>query len=441
MCAASSPLFPDADSSEKRFDTLAEWLSWQEGLHYTAIDLGLARCCQVAERMGLLKPDFKIISIAGTNGKGSSAAMLDMLFRGAGYRVACYTSPHLVHYNERICINGLAVSDAALCESFSRIDTARGDISLTYFEFGTLAALDVFHRSGVELAIMEVGLGGRLDAVNIVDADVSLVTAIDLDHEQWLGHDRESIGREKAGIFRPMRPAICSDAAPPASISDSAEIAGAQLYLSGRDFSYEFDDQSWSWFSDGVRLSGLPRPGMNDDNQVRNAAGVLKVLQLFAGQFPVEQTVIRACMRDFHLPGRFQLFPGEITYILDVAHNRQAATALAENLRKLRLTGKTHLVIGMLKDKNYDAVLTELCAIADYWYLAGLENARGTSADELTEVLVSRPDGKNYDLGRYNNVAAALEAARTAARTGDRIVVTGSFITVGDAIAQLQFYK
>ena len=387
-----------------------------------------------------MQPGVTVINIAGTNGKGSSVAMLEQMLSASGYKVGSYASPHLLHYNERICVDGMPVSDAVLCAAFDRIDRARGDISLTYFEFGTLAALDIFHRTDRELIIMEVGLGGRLDAVNILDADVALVTTIDMDHESWLGYDRDSIGSEKAGIFRPMRPAICSDLHPPESIFASAERTGAHLYLSGRDFSYELEQDSWHWMSGTSRLNALPKPGFNNDRQVQNAAGVLMVLQQLATAFPVAEAIIRRCLCDFRLAGRFQVIPAAIPCILDVAHNPQAATALADNLSRLPLTGRTHLISGMLKDKNHEAVLQALVGVADDWYLASLAGDRGARAGQLAEAVPECSD-KAGAVRLYDGVAAAIEAARTAARAGDRIVITGSFITVGEAIRYLQLHE
>lgn len=437
------PAYPD--STAPRFATLPEWLAWQEQLHYPAIDLGLERCRRVAQRMKLLKPDFTVITIAGTNGKGSSVAMLERMLRASGYKVGSYTSPHLLNYNERICLNGVPVSDAVLCETFNLIDQARGAISLSYFEFGTLAALDIFHRADRDLVIMEVGLGGRLDAVNMLDADVALLTTIAMDHEQWLGYDRDSIGKEKAGIFRSMRPAICADLDPPESVLASAERTGAQLYLSGHDFSYEVEADCWHWACGESSLSALPKPGLNNDSQVQNAAGVLMVLHELAASFPVKERIIRRCLRDFRLAGRLQLIPAAIPYILDVAHNPQAAAALAANLGKLATTGKTHLVIAMLRDKNHAAVLQALAAVVDDWYLASLDGARGTTADELVQALsqvlsqvLLGAGGQPGPARPYDTVAAAIEAARMAALPGDRIVITGSFITVGEAMRYLQ---
>ena len=419
-----------------RFSHLADWLAWQESLHFTAIELGLDRCNKVAERMGLLHPASKVISISGTNGKGSSAAMLDAMLRQSGYQVGTYTSPHLTRYNERICIDGKQVTDYQLSQSFDRIDRARGDISLTYFEFGTLAALDLFRNAEPDIVILEVGLGGRLDAVNILDADIALVVTIDLDHEKWLGYTRESIGREKAGIFRQRRPAVCSDTRPPQCIAACAQETGAQLYQAGTQFTHTIEKDTWTWKCAGKVYEGLPKPSINNTRQVENAAGVLMVLETLAGEFPVSQETIKACLRDFRLAGRFQVIPGEIPCILDVAHNRQAISALVENVRKIPCVGDTHVVIGMLKDKNHAAVFEMLAQIADHWYLAELHADRAASPSELAAVLGKYDNSRN--IKQFHTVSEALANAEACTRTGDRIIVTGSFVTVGSAIDYLK---
>ncbi len=418
-----------------RFSRLDDWLAWQESLHFTAIELGLDRCNKVAQRMGLLQFDSKVISISGTNGKGSSAAMLDTMFRRAGYRVGTYTSPHLTRYNERICIGGKQVTDEQLCRSFARIDRARADISLTYFEFGTLAALDIFRDAAPDIVILEVGLGGRLDAVNILDADIALVVTIDLDHEKWLGYTREAIGREKAGIFRRRRPAICSDPDAPGSVAACARETGAEFYQADRDFSCTINSDTWTWKSPKTVYENLPKPGINNDRQVQNAAGVLMVLETLADEFPVNVDTVKACLRDFRLAGRFQVVPGATPCILDVAHNRQAVSALVENIRKIPSVGETHIVIGMLKDKNHDAVFEKLAQVADHWYVAELQEDRAADVTALTGALARYEDLEN--VRQFRTVRDALADARSRTRTGDRIIVTGSFVTVGAAIEYL----
>ncbi len=382
--------------------------------------------------MGMLKPTYTVVSVAGTNGKGSSVTMLDEILRRAGYRVGRYTSPHLIKYNERICVDGNEVSDAELCESFDRIDRARGDISLTYFEFGTLAALDLFRQHNVEIAILEVGLGGRLDAVNILDADAALISSIDLDHQQWLGNTRESIGREKAGIFRNMAPAVCSDPNPPQTIIDCASALGTPLSLAGQDFSYETTENGWNWQSTQKSWLDLPRPMQYCEFQLQNAAGVLMVLENISHEFPVQEDAIRNGLANFRLHGRMQQIPGEIEMILDVAHNRESVQALIKNLQSVPCIGKTHILIGMLKDKTHDMVLSELGRVADSWSVVTLAEERGCDSAQLIQALAELDIRDN--IRGYDSVADALAGIRAKAIPGDRIVITGSFLTVGAAL-------
>ena len=414
-----------------RFNSLDEWLAWQEQLHFTAIELGLDRCRKVADAMHLLPPQYFVINIAGTNGKGSCAVMLESILRDAGYKVGLYTSPHLVRYNERIRINGREASDSILCGSFSRIDRARNSISLTYFEFGTLAAMDIFQKNDIDIAIMEVGMGGRLDAVNMLDANVSLISTIDIDHEKWLGNDRNSIAREKSGIFRSMRPAICADLNPPESIPEIANLVGANLLRSGHEFSHKISPSSWTWQSGEVRITDLPIPG--DLNfQVENASGVLMVLQTITEYFPVEKQSIIKGLEKFRLPGRFHVVPGIMPIIMDVAHNRQSAANLAVNISNLVNTGKIKLVLAMLKDKNHSAFITELLPYVDTWYLSTLGTNRGATSTELANTL--KLIDKTAEMYTFNNLDNAISRAYSEATSGDRLLISGSFITVGIAI-------
>ena len=418
-----------------RFHTLNEWLSWQEGLHFKAIDLGLERCREVAEKMDLLSPGYKVVSIAGTNGKGTSAAMLDAIYRSAGYSVGTYTSPHLVRYNERIRINGEEVTDQMLCRAFSKVDQARGDITLTYFEFGTLAALELFRDSAVELGILEVGLGGRLDAVNLLDADVALITAISLEHQQWLGTTRDQIGGEKAGIMRPGRPAVCSDNDIPDSVIAHAADINARLYRLGHDFRIEQNEQGWDWHSGSLTIPGLPGSGLFNTTLINNTAGVLMVVDLLSESFPVQLETLKASLARLVVPGRFQIVAGEIPIILDVAHNPQAAAVLAQNLANQKPRGETHMVIGILEDKDHRGVLEALSLVVDHWYVVSLADERGTDGRVLDEIL--RQAGNASVAGIFDSVDSALESAASHARIGDRIVVSGSFLTVGAAIHKL----
>ncbi|MEM6998401.1 MAG: bifunctional tetrahydrofolate synthase/dihydrofolate synthase [Pseudomonadota bacterium] len=421
------------ESGRLRFNRLDKWLEWQESLHFTAIELGLERCRRVANNMGLLKPPYNVISVAGTNGKGSSITLLDKILRNANYKVGRYTSPHLLKYNERICINGKEVSDSELCESFDRIDRARGEISLTYFEFGTLAALDIFRQHNVDIAVLEVGLGGRLDAVNILDADVALITSIDIDHQQWLGDTRESIAREKAGIFRNKALAICSDPNPPQSLLDCAEALGTPLSVASRDYQYSTNDNTWRWKSDELCLNELPRPMQYCEFQLQNAAGVLMVLDKINQDYPVSENNIRQGLTDFRLNGRMQIIPGEIAKILDVAHNRESVKALVENLRMMPCHGKTHILLGMLKDKDHLEVFKVLQEIADSWNIVSLLQDRGSDAKTLISDLETLDIKDN--VSEYKNVNDAMEKLQETCEPGDRIVITGSFITVGEALS------
>ena len=424
-----------SESGRLRFNRLDKWLEWQESLHFTAIELGLERCKRVADNMGLLKPSYNVISVAGTNGKGSSVTLLDKILRNAGHKVGRYTSPHLLKYNERICINGEEVSDTELCESFDRIDRARGDISLTYFEFGTLAALDIFRQHDVELALLEVGLGGRLDAVNVLDADVALITSIDIDHQQWLGDNRESIAREKAGIFRNKAIAVCSDPNPPQSLIDCANALGTPLSVAGSDYQYSSNEDSWSWQANDLSLKELPRPMQYCDFQLQNAAGVLMVLNKIQNEYPVSEEDIAQGLNSFRVDGRMQIIPGEVTKILDVAHNSQSVKALVENLKAIPCVGKTHFLVGMLKDKDHGEVLKVLRDVADTWSIVTLTQERGSDAKTLLSDLSSL--GIEENVTEFENVDKALASLHETSKSGDRIVITGSFLTVGAALKKL----
>lgn len=417
-----------------RFDTLDDWLGWQETLHPTEIELGLERVSQVLERLELNQPNFTLITVAGTNGKGSSVAMLEAILLAAGYRVGSYTSPHLLRYNERIKLDGQPVSDAALCESFQRIDDARlamsgADISLSYFEFGTLAAIDILHRSGVDIAILEVGLGGRLDAVNVLDADVALITAIDVDHADWLGDDRETIAVEKAGIMRAGRSAVCSDPYPPASLSAVAEALKVPLAQLGTDFFVEQKGDTCRWWNQQHRFDDLPLPALPGDFQLHNAAGVLAVLAALAAEFPVGAEAIAQGLQSVTLPGRFQLVSGAPLRIFDVAHNAQSAQALANNLLQRNVQGQTHVILSMLTDKDIPAVVAQLGPLVDHWYLAPLAVPRAATIAQLQSALAAASIPVS-SIKTFDDVAAAYQAALATSTVKDRIVVTGSFYTV-----------
>lgn len=419
-----------------RFATLNEWLAWQEQLHPNAIELGLDRVRKVLERLVPAHPDYPIITVGGTNGKGSTVAFLEAMLRAAGYRVGAYFSPHILRYNERIRIDGREVDDAQLCAAFERVDAARGDVSLTYFEFGTLAAFDLFHRHGIGVALLEVGLGGRLDAVNVLDADCAVVTTVDLDHCDWLGPDRESIGFEKAGIYRTGRPAICADPRPPESLLDQVRRLGACLYRFEVDYHYLRNADCWDWRGPGRRFDRLPLPILGGAHQMTNAATALMALDCLRDRLTLDRRALDVGLIAARLPGRFQVLPGPVEWIYDVAHNPQAARTLVAALKVRPVSGRTLMVLAMLRDKDCGAVARELNGAIDIWYPTGLSGPRGRSGAELADDLMSA--GIAGIIRVADDVAAACAAAATDARPGDRIVVCGSFHTVAGALRSAQ---
>ena len=416
-----------------RFSTLPEWLAWQETLHPKKIDLELERVAGVAARLNLQDMQPVIVSVAGTNGKGSSVAMLESILRQAGYRVGSYTSPHLFRYNERILIDGEAIDDASLCDAFAAVDAGRGDTTLSYFEFGTLAALWLFRQLSPDAVLLEVGLGGRLDAVNVMDADVALVTAVDIDHSHWLGNDRETIGREKAGIFRAGRPAVCSDADAPGSLLAVASGLGADWYGLGEQFHIDLLADAWHWQGPDSRHDDLPLPSLPGHHQLNNAAGVLMVLDCLRDRLPVPPNAIRAGLAGASLPGRCEVIAGPVELVLDVSHNPHGAAALADMLAGRVCRGRTHLVLGMLEDKDADGTISALLPVTDHWYLASLDPAPGHTAKQLrTQV---RQQSADAATDCFPDVAGAIRQAFANAVPGDRVVVCGSFHTVADAMA------
>ncbi|MCG6861256.1 MAG: bifunctional tetrahydrofolate synthase/dihydrofolate synthase [Chromatiaceae bacterium] len=415
-----------------RFDDLQSWLSWQESLHPAKIELGLERVAAVWSRLQPGPVSFPIITIAGTNGKGSCAAMLESIYRAAGYRTASYTSPHLLSYNERIRLGGKDISNQALCASFERIDRARGESRLTYFEFGTLAALDLFVRAEPDLAILEVGLGGRLDAVNILDPDVAVVTTIGLDHTAWLGDTLDEIAAEKAGIFRSARPAVIGHRSPSSALAARSEFLGCDLFVLGRDYDWEDADSTWCWFGSELVREGLPMPVLRGVFQLDNAAAALMALSCLDARLPVSIEHIRLGLRWARLDGRFQVILGEVTWILDVAHNAQASQALAENLSSYDCKGRVHAVLGVLKDKNPQAIAGPLVRQVDAWYLGESSDPRALPA----AVLRAEVEGmaRNGRVNGFGDIAEALQAAEDAAEPSDCILVFGSFTTVEAAL-------
>ena len=410
-------------------------------MHSRPIDLGLARVREVFDRLDVRLPGVKFI-VGGTNGKGSTCAMLESILLAAGFRVGCYTSPHLLRFNERARLDGAAVDDAALVEQFEAVEVARGSTSLTYFEFTTLAILRLFASHPLDALVLEIGLGGRLDAVNIVDPDCAILTSIDIDHADYLGESRERIGWEKAHIMRADRPAICSDPQPPQSVVDHAAEIGADLWLFGRDFNYAGDRQQWSYGGRGQRRNSLAYPALRGANQLLNASGVLAALEAVRDRLPVSAQAVRKGFALVDIPGRFQVMPGRPAVILDVAHNPHAAAHLARNLESMGFFPLTFAVFGMLADKDIDAVIGHMKGVVDHWICCTLPGPRGSSADDLATRLraagiadvVDRKAGVETSVVCVATAAEGLALARSRAGENDRIVVFGSFLTVADAL-------
>ena len=407
--------------------TLDEWLQFIEQQHPKTIALGLERVSEVFASLEI-QLDFPVITVGGTNGKGSTCAMLESILRRAGYRTGLYTSPHLLRYNERVRIAGLEVEDGPLCEAFEAVETARGKTPLTYFEFGTLAALWWFAREHIEFAVLEVGLGGRLDAVNIVDADCAVLTSVGIDHIDYLGPTREGIGREKAGIFRAGRPAVIAEPDPPQSV---LAAPGEKLYL-GKDFGFQADAAQWSYWGPRGRRGGLAYPALRGKAQLRNAAAALCALDTL--ELPIAMQEVRRGLAEVELPGRFQVLPGRPQVILDVAHNAQAAKTLADNLADSGFAPQTIAVFGMLRDKDIAAVVRELAPRITRWHLASLSGPRAATAGELA----AHVEGKVH---RFDSASQAFAAAREAAGESDKIVVFGSFVTVAEVMGWLNNNK
>ncbi|MCU7934492.1 MAG: bifunctional tetrahydrofolate synthase/dihydrofolate synthase [Candidatus Thiodiazotropha sp. (ex Dulcina madagascariensis)] len=418
-----------------RFDTLDQWLDWQAMLHPQQIELGLERVAAVWRRLQPGGLQSRVVTVAGTNGKGSSVAMLEAIYRQAGFSVGAYTSPHLLRYNERIRLNGVAVSDRRLCRVFEEVDQARAGATLTYFEFATLAALTIFAAEKPDLVILEVGLGGRLDAVNIIDADVALITTVDLDHTDWLGDDREAIGREKAGIMRAHRPVVLADGDMPQSVFTQAGQLQAKVFTAGRDFYATAGENGWRWSGpDGLRWQ-LPLPKLAGRRQVANAAGVVMVCHLLQASLPVSLEEIATALRQLTLPGRLQLVEGAPTLLLDVAHNRQSIESLRDALEELDWQGRIHALFGLLQDKDATAVADILGERLASWYLIDLPGSRGRSAEQLA--LALQQAGVESPLNCFRSFSLAYRACCHAAHPQDLILIFGSFLIVGEALQYL----
>jgi dihydrofolate synthase/folylpolyglutamate synthase len=424
---------------------LSDWLAHCEQIHTTAIDLGLDRVRAVADRMQI-RFACPVITVAGTNGKGSTCAMLESILMQAGYRTAVYTSPHLVHFEERLRLNGDPVNALELVASCARVESARvlngHEVSLTYFEFTTLAIFDVIRTHPMDVVILEVGLGGRLDAVNIIDSDCAIITSIDLDHMALLGNTREAIGYEKAGIMRTGKPVVVSDPVPPQTVLDRALEVGADLWRVGHDFNVSGDKQQWSWAGRGRRYSGLAYPALRGANQLVNAGGVLAALTALRERLPVPAQAVRNGLVFAELPGRFQIVPGQPTLVLDVAHNPHAAAALAVNLDAMGFFPTTHAVFGVMADKDLGALLKRLNPLVDKWYFTDLPTARAASAAVLLQAWQATNTRKDASGSAHPDPGSALQAALASADPADRIVVFGSFYTVGgvvqDGVPRLQ---
>lgn len=418
---------------------LDDWLAHCEKLHPKEISMGLERVNRVRDALGL-RFEAPVVMVAGTNGKGSTCAMLESIALQAGYRVGLYIKPHLVHFQERCRIAGAPVDAGSLLASFEAVEAARGEVALTYFEFTTLAILHRLAAEPLDLVILEVGLGGRLDAVNCIDADCSVITSIDLDHVEYLGPDRESIGREKAHIMRPGRPAVCSDPMAPASVAAHAAAIGADLRQLGRDFSYGGDRQQWQWVGRAKRFSGLAYPALRGVNQLLNAAGVLAVFEALHERLPISAQAVRTGLALVELPGRFQVVPGQPVLVLDVAHNPHAVAALAQNLDQMGFYPRTHAVFGAMADKDLEQILQRIAPLVDRWHFCDLEIARAAKAQALAERFTALWDSGSIkppaevSLACHANPLEALAAAAAEADPADRIVAFGSFYTVGGVL-------
>ncbi len=417
----------------KKASTLNEWLAYLETLHPRAIAMGLDRVSAVYARLGVAIA-CPVIIVGGTNGKGSTCALLECMLRAGGYRVGAYTSPHLLHYNERVRVNAADATDDALLEAFAVVESARLTTPLTYFEFGTLAALWLLARAGLDVLVLEVGLGGRLDAVNVVDADVAIVTTVAIDHVDYLGTTREDIGREKAGIFRAGRWAICADRHPPATLLAQASAIDAKLLRIGIDYDYTAHDGQWSYRGQGGARHGLPVPALRGAYQLANAATALAALDVLHDRLAVSMGAVREGLVSVELPGRLQVLPGRPVTVLDVAHNPQAAAALADSLATMGFHPQTWAVFGIMADKDIDNVIAALLPRVDRWYVASLPPPRGATSQDL-RVRLEAAGVANSAIRDFPDPSSACRAVREAVAEADRIIVFGSFLTVAAALA------
>ena len=409
-------------------------------MHPKTMDLSLERTVRVARQLGI-HFTVPVITVAGTNGKGSTCAMIDSIARHAGYRVGVYQKPELVHFTERCRIGGEPVTEEALLPHFAAVEAARGDVTLTQFEFTTLAIARLLSMAELDLVVLEVGMGGRYDSVNAFDTDCAVITSIDLDHMEWLGPDRESIGLEKAQIMRPGKPAIVSDPLPPKSVIAHAQAIGADLWLAGHDFKHSGDRQQWSWSAQhgpfSRRYHGMSYPSLRGANQLLNAAGAIAALIALKDRLPINAQAVRTGLATVDLPGRFQIIPGQPTLVLDVAHNPQSVAALALNLDAMGYFPRTHAVFGAMRDKDIEGLLDKVSPLIDVWHCCDLPPERAASAAELAEKVRAAGRGRRGgepQVHQHDGPAAALAAAAALADPADRIVVFGSFYTVGGVL-------
>lgn len=416
-----------------RFNTLNEWLRWQETLHPKSIDLGLDRVSRVFRRMGAPRPAPTVIIVSGTNGKGSCVSLLEQIALNAGYKTGTYTSPHLLVYNERVRVNGVSAPDGEWLEAFAAVDAARGEESLTYFEFGTLAAFRIFARHGLDCAVLEVGMGGRLDATNVIDADGALIASVGLDHQQWLGATREDIAREKAGIFRSGRPAVCGDTEPPATLFEVARSLAVPLYCIDRDFHYSQAEDRWHWTGRTAEYRDLPLPRMQGPAQLRNAASVLMLVEQLASHLPIARGAIETGLMSSVLQGRQQILHRNPEVLVDVAHNAEALAELALRLQR-EPRRRTHAVFAMLGDKPVAEAVRQLKSCVDAWYLAAPGSDRALPVTELARIVAAETTAGEPSC--HASVTEAFDAARAVARVDERILVTGSFWTVAEVMAR-----
>lgn len=411
--------------------SLPEWINYLETLNPHKIVLGLERVATVATALNLTQFTCPVVTVTGTNGKGSCVKLLESCWLAGNYRVGAYTSPHLFRFNERIRINNIEIDDQSLCDAFAKVAAASSDIVLTYFEFTTLAALQIFQQANLDVLILEVGLGGRLDAVNIIDADVAVITTVDIDHTDWLGNDRDSIGHEKAGIFRSGRVAVCGDLHPPASVIKAAQTLSSKLYCIGKDYSYAATEFDWRWQTTDFSLTHLPKPRL----QLQNAATALMVIQLLQRRLPLSTAAITAGLNHANLLGRLQQVMAPKQCIFDVAHNPEAARCLSQHLQNMPCSGKTFAVAGMMADKDIVSTLGALQTQVDTWYVAGLPGPRGASKQQMANSLRALGIEKCYN---YDLITAAYREALLVCGDLDRVIVFGSFVTVAACWQELQ---